>query len=388
MQLIEVTNVQQARAFNDMARDIYANDKNWIQPLRQDIEAVFDRNKNPFFQQGDAIRWLLYNPQGNVIGRVAAFYRNAPVSDEEIAAGGMGFFECINDTEAAFLLFDACKNWLEKYGFNAMDGPINFGERDRWWGLLVDGFLPPVYGMFYHPAYYQNLFESYGFQMYFKQFTFGRKVDTPMQERFERYAQRILDNQDFHFTTATEKSLSDYAEDFRIIYNAAWGHSFENFKPITAEKAQSLFKKMKPIIDTSCIVFGYHQQKPIAFYISLPEINQIVTHLHGNLNWWGKLKFWWLQRNGTVNRLLGLIFGVVPEFQKKGIEGALIKTMGNSIQYKGKYLYTELNWIGDFNPKMITVTRLLEAEKIKTHHTYRFLFDRNRPFERLAIHNS
>jgi hypothetical protein len=63
----------------------------------------------------------------------------------------MGFFECIDKQEAAFLLFDTCKAWLEKAGMEAMDGPINFGENESYWGLLVEGFDNPSYGMNYHP---------------------------------------------------------------------------------------------------------------------------------------------------------------------------------------------------------------------------------------------
>ena len=101
------------------------------------------------------IRWILKDDEGKLIGRIAAFtnkkYKN---KGDDVPVGGIGFFECINNQEAADLLFDNAKHWLIQKGMEAMDGPINFGERDRWWGLITDGFTPPLYCMNYNPPYY------------------------------------------------------------------------------------------------------------------------------------------------------------------------------------------------------------------------------------------
>ena len=110
----------------------------------------------------------------------------------------MGFFECINDKQAAHQLFDACKTWLQQHGMEAMDGPINFGDREQWWGLLVDGFTPPNYAMPYNSLYYKELFESYGFQNYFNQYTYRRDFsrDGIKPEILEK-ANRVFQNPDY-----------------------------------------------------------------------------------------------------------------------------------------------------------------------------------------------
>ncbi len=89
--------------------------------------------------------------------------------NSEQPTGGCGFFECIDNQQAADLLFDTAKNWLKQQGMEAMDGPINFGENDMWWGLLVEGFSRPYYGMNYNPPYYKRLFEHYGFKVLYEQ---------------------------------------------------------------------------------------------------------------------------------------------------------------------------------------------------------------------------
>ena len=167
MTIIEVQSRLQRKIFNRIPFDIYKNDSNWIPHLEKDIESIFSNKENKFFRHGEAVRWILKNENGQFIGRIAAFINKKKAFSEKQATGGVGFFECIDNQSAATLLFDTAKKWLEQREMKAMDGPINFGERDRFWGLLVEGFEnPPVYANPYHPPYYQKLFENYGFKTY------------------------------------------------------------------------------------------------------------------------------------------------------------------------------------------------------------------------------
>ena len=164
MQLSEVNSPSTRKSFLEVPASIYRNDPNWIRPLDNDINSIFDPEKNSLFKNGEAVRWILQDASGKGIGRVAAFVNGNTAHTSEYATGGLGFFECINDQPAANMLFDACKDWLSQRGMEAMDGHINFGDRQSWWGLQTEGFAPPTYSMNYNPAYYIPLFENYGFQ--------------------------------------------------------------------------------------------------------------------------------------------------------------------------------------------------------------------------------
>ena len=170
--LQEVTSPQLAREFLNLPKRIYKGNRNWVCPLDEDIEKVFDPARNPLFGDGEAIRWLVRNRKNEVVGRIAAFYNREQAAIEEQPTGGCGFFEAINDQEVADLLFDAARMWLASRGMEAMDGPINFGQRRDWWGLLVEGYeFQPLYANPYNPPYYKELFEHYGFGIYFNEYT-------------------------------------------------------------------------------------------------------------------------------------------------------------------------------------------------------------------------
>jgi len=382
----EVLSSSERKAFIHFPLGLYKGTP-WIRPLDKDIEGVFDPAVNKMWRDGEAARWLLKAHDGKIIGRIAAFInQKTATKDNAQPTGGLGFFECINNQEAANLLFDTAKSWLASKGMEAMDGPINFGDRNAWWGLLVDGFdLEPNYQCNYNPPYYQALFETYGFQVYYKQFTFARNTYDPLDPRLLEKAKLIRQNPDYSFRHIKKKEVEKNAEAFRKVYNAAWANH-SGVPEMNQTQAVNVIRKMVPIMDEKIIWFGYYKEEPIAFYINLPEINQVFKYVNGRLNLIGKLKFLYHQWRQTNQKMLGIVFGLAPEHQGKGVDGALIEATRVMVQEEYKrYPYLELNWIGDFNPKMIRVAEQVGGDISKTHFTYRYLFDRNAPFERMPI---
>jgi GNAT superfamily N-acetyltransferase len=378
----KVENKAQIRRFHALPFKLYRSDSLWIPHLKQDVEKVFDASKNKAFRGGEAVRWLLKDASGQDIGRVAAFYNQKTAKSFAQPTGGFGFFECIDNQDAAFALFDACKQWLLERGMEAMDGPINFGEKNAFWGLLVDGFEHvPAYQINYNPSYYTSFFEAYGFKTYYEQYVFWRRTDAPAQDIFVRKAEMLKFVEGFEVRSVRGVSEAQLAKDFLAVYNEAWGNH-AGFSPMKLAQAQAIMKAIRPVKDPDISLFAFYKGKPIGFYINLPELNQIFKHVHGNLNLWGKLVFLWHKWRRTPHTMFGIVFGIVPEWQGKGVEGAMIKYAEDHIVPKGQYVDTILTWIGDFNLKMLRICENLNAKKQRTLITYRYLFDREKPFER------
>ncbi len=383
MQLITVNTPHTRKEFLELPIRLYKNDKYWIRPLDKDIENVFDPKTNKTFRKGSLERWIVVDQHGQTVGRVAAFVNEKSKNKgNDQPTGGMGFFESVNDQKVAFMLFDACKDWLSERGCEAMDGPINFGDRDKWWGLLVDGYdIEPNYLQHYNFTYYKDLFEAYGFQTYFQQFTYGRKTRDPLSPKLARKAEKLSQDPAYTFRHMRLRELEKYTEDFRVIYNQAWGG--HGVPDMNKAQAKAIIGQLKPIIDEKIVWFGYYNQDPIAFFIMLPEVNQIFKYVNGKLDLLGKLKFVWHKWRKTCNKMFGLVFGIVPAHQGKGVEGALIMAARQMVQDDyHRYEDFEMNWIGDFNPKMLRVAEQVGGYIAKTHVTYRKLFDESKEFKR------
>jgi hypothetical protein len=378
MQLIEVRDKQSAREFIEVNVLINKNDPNYIRPLDKDINDVFDPKKNKTFRHGETIRWILKGDDEKPVGRIAAFtnkkYKN---KGDDVPVGGIGFFDCINDQDAADMLFDVAKHWLLQKGMQAMDGPINFGERDRWWGLLVEGFEPPVYCLNYNPPYYKQLFENYGFKFFFNQICFGMKVDVEIpQKYYDRHALCAADP-GFSAKYIHKNQLAKFAKDFTIVYNKAWaGHG--GLKQLSEKVVVKMFKTMKPVMDEKINWFIYYKDEPVAIWINLPDLNQWFKYMNGKFDLLHKLKFLWIKKTKKCTKFTGLVFGVVPEFQGMGVDAFMIVEGAKIIQ--GQHLYDnyEMQWIGEFNPKMINVAESLPNYRSRKLITYRYLFDRTK----------
>ena len=387
MQILPVIDSEGSKLFLKVPLILYANDANWIRPLDKDIKDVFDEKKNKAFRFGKTYRWILKNEDGELIGRIAAFinkkYKN---KDDEFPVGGMGFFECINNQDAADLLFDNAKHWLINEGVEAMDGPINFGERDRWWGLLTEGYNEPLYCMNYNFPYYKNLFETYGFQTFYKQICIGMHPKNPLQQKIWERHDLLAADPNFSARYMKKNELEKGAMDFTEVYNKAWaGHG--GLKQMTKEQVMLMFKKMKPVMDERIIWFAYYKEMPIAIFINLPDLNQWFKHLNGKFSLLHKLYFLWLKKFKLNKKFVGVVFGIIPEFQGQGVDSFIVAESAKLLQTdKVPYTEYEIQWIGDFNPKMINIAQNLgDVFNSRELTTYRYQFDRTRPFKRHPI---
>ena len=351
---------------------LYKNDPLFVSPLQTEIKKIFNPRTNSFFLHGHCTRWLLYNDK-KIVGRIAAFINLEKVHATGTPTGGIGFFECIDNQEAANLLFSTAVNWLKAKGMQAMEGPINFGENDSWWGLLVQGFRPPSMSMNYNPAYYQQLFENFGWQKAYDQLTNVIDLRKPGPERCEKIAQWVVKKPEYNFKYFRKKDFKRFSEDFKEIYNDAW-QDFDGFAPITSASIADTFERMKPVVDEKIIWFAYCNDEPVAFVICLPDTNQILKYVGGSLNFWGKLKYLWYSNTITIDRIRIIVMGVKKHYQNKGMESALVYQLKQEVMPRNTFKEVELAWVGDFNEKMLAIHHASGASLEKVHRTYRYTF--------------
>ncbi len=375
------------REFLDLPKSIYKGNPSWVCPFDDSIESVFDPSRNKLFADGEAIRWVAYDGSGRAVGRIAAFYDREHAYSYEQPTGGCGFFEAIDDQQLADMMFDAARDWLAQRGMEAMDGPVNFGSRDAWWGLLVEGYeFQPLYENPYNPPYYKALFENYGFQNYFNQNTYIWKCyDDSINDVVYDRVKRLMSTPGYRFEPLGKGDLKTAAENIRLIYNKAWA-LFTGVKPMSEQQAQDMMKMLRPIVDRDLIYFAYFNDEPIAFFVMVPDLNRIIGKFRGKLNLINKLRLMWdLKVRRRSDRIFAIIFGVTPEFQGKGVESGMMKYMlENYVRTdRNHYRTIEFAWIGDFNPVMNRmVERYICARRHKVHTTYRYLFDRTKEFKR------
>lgn len=381
MNVIHVKSKESAVEFLNFPKLLFAQDENYIRPLDQDIEDTFNPKKNKFFRFGECERFLFKNDDNKTVGKIAVFINKKYKQSQP--TGGIGFFDCVDDQQTADFIFSYAKKWLQQKGMEAMDGPINFGERDKFWGLLIEGFSEPLYAMNYNPSYYKTLFENYGFQIYFNQLCYGRKIHNPVAENFLQMHERISKNKSITARPLQLKALEKFARDFTEVYNQAWASHGEG-KQLTEMQTLKLFTSLKPVINENISWFVYENEKPIAVWMNIPDLNQWIKFFNGKFGILQKILFLIIKKFSKNKKMVGLVFGIIPEWQRRGIDGYMIWEGTKHFREATHFEDYEMQWIGDFNPKMIKIAEALETKVTRKLATYRYLFDKTKEFKRHA----
>ncbi|MCS7298040.1 MAG: GNAT family N-acetyltransferase [Bacteroidia bacterium] len=380
MKILSVQTQSQKRAFLDFPRQLYADDPNWVGPLDIELLNLFNPRKNPHFAEGEAQWWIAQDAQGRVVGRIAAFIYYPKARRYVVPTGGIGFFESIEDYTVAESLFWTAQEWLAARGMQACDALINFGENDRFWGVLIEGFnSSPSYGMPYNKPYYAEFLTRYGFEIYFRQES--RELDLrQLPERIIRIAQRTAQREGITFASPNLRHLRQYALDFMRIYNDAWQYH-EHFVPLTEERVMRMVDNLKSVLVEEMILFAYVDNEPAGVLLALPDLYQIFRPWRGRPSWWQLIQFLWRKRNkyewyrrrGILTRARVMLMGVRPKYQRRGLESALAYLPIPPALRLG-ITHAELSWVGDFNPAMLAILEATQAQRTRVHATFRLYF--------------
>ncbi|MDA3911909.1 MAG: GNAT family N-acetyltransferase [Bacteroidales bacterium] len=387
--LVEVKDKAEKKQFFNCARIIYADDPHWVCPLDIEIESIFDPKHNSAFNHGDARRWIVVDSDKQAVGRIGAFYHREKALKSKPYAGGVGFFESIDNQKVADMLFDTARDWLKSEGMEAMDGPVNFGENFVYWGLLIEGYTHQAYGMQYHKPYYKTLFETYGFENYFNQFSYHVDLTKPFNERQEKFAKFLMRKGNFTFEHLKLSQKDRFIDEVTDIFNAVWSDFHEDYTPLDRSEIAQILDDAKDIINEEFIWFAYDDGKPIGMVITFPDVNQVIKPFNGKLNLINKIRFVQRRKNRKVlTRARQLISGMIPEYQRSGIIAPLFLKMAKSLKEHGiKEL--EMSWVGEYNHTVNKIYKQMDnAEKAKTHATFRYLFDRDAEFVRFTNEES
>lgn len=384
MPFVEVKDKAGWKLFHQVPHLVYKNDANWICPLEADIEAVFDPAKNKTFDHGEAKLWVLLNEQGEPLGRIAAFIDHKRNDELEIPLGGIGYFESVNDQDTAFALFGHAESYLRSKGIKGVDGPVNFGERDKFWGLLVRNFAAPIFMENYHPPYYRAFFENWGFQPYEQVLTMKGALNEVPHERFSALAQRMKARYPYRMEPIDLNNLDRSAVYFAEVYNAAFTH-FPYFKPLQPALIKEALKQLKPIAtnDMGCIAF--YEDKAVGIAGLHPDINPFLRHAKGRLSWWKIPQFLYKLHYQRPQWLKGIIFGVHPDFQGKGVFALMIDhlaTVNNNINLT-RYSHLVLCTIRGHNQIMVDTMHKLGVKADRVHIAYRKMLEPGLEVKRL-----
>jgi len=323
----------------------------WIPPLRRDEKKKIDPGSNAFFDHGDIQLFLAEDASGTIVGRIAGIVNGKHLETHHDETGFFGFFECIDDYDVATSLLDTATAWLQDQGLTRVRGPANPSLNDTA-GLLVDGFdREPSILMPYNPPYYEDFLTRYGFERAMTMWAYYVHKKYVEYDRLRRGADLV--NRRTPGLELRSLDMSRFREEAQTIldiYNDAWSNNWGHV-PMTDREFEQLADEMKQIVEPEMVFLIEHEGEPVAFSITLPNMNQALKHVpDGRLFPLGLPKLL-LQATYGVYECRMPLMGVRTEYQGKGLDALLVlRTIENGPP--NGFDACEMSWVLDTNERL------------------------------------
>jgi hypothetical protein len=367
IKIITVDRPSDMKAFIELPWRIYAQDANWIPPLKKEIRRLLDPAVHPFWKFSERILFLAQR-DSETVGRIAGIVDHNYNRFHNDKMGIWGFFECARDPEAAAALFSEVEEWARQKGLAFLRGPLNPSTNYEV-GLLIEGYeYPPVFLMTYNPPYYVDLVESQGFtkEKDLLAFFVDKKWRPP--EWLGRVAKRIKGQGNIRIRSGQLGNLPHEMNLVKEIYQEAW---FDNwgFVPMTEAEVGEMARSLVKIIDPDLVFFLYYDEEPVGAGMIVPDVNPLLKRFNGKIGFLGWLKT--LLYKKEITGLRGLIFGVKKKYQELGLPlvafDYLYRILFENIKFKD-YQYMELGWNLEDNDR---INQWYEDGGAKVYKKYR-----------------
>lgn len=345
---------------------IYKGNKYWVPPLLMEQKVLLDKKKNPFFKAAEAEYFLAYR-NNEIVGRVSAIKNDIHLKYHNDESGQFGFFESIDDQQVANALFDKAKSWINEKGLKYMRGPANPSSNDIY-GMLIEGFDDsPRLLMPYNPEYYIKLCENYGMRkgkdLYAWKIINERLMES---EKLRRGQELVRKRYDLKISQLDMKNFAKELEKFKYVYNKAWAPNW-GFVPMTGEQIDAMAKDMKPLAEPSLVLFGEIEGKLIGAALVMLDYNFIFKQMNGRLFPLNFIKLFTQKKKIKWARILTL--GIIPEYQKKGLDTIFYWEIVNRAAEIGIRL-GEASWVLEDNDMMNRGLELMNAQRYKTYRIW------------------
>jgi len=349
---------------------IYKGNKFWVPPLISDMIKTLDAGKNPTLGRIERKLFLAFDGK-EAVGRIYAGIDHSLNKKKNTLLGFISLFECINNYEAAELLFDSAALWLREKNINEIKGPFSptGTDGDEYKGLLVDCFdRPPVLMNTYNPPYYKEFFEKYGFKKDYDLFAYIITKETIFEKNPEKVIEYAKKKYNFRVDPINIKNLGEEAKALKHVLDLAIPDEWPDLVPPSLDDVMEMAKKLKPYADPDLIIIARSGEEPVGFAITLPDYNQVLAHLNGRLTPLSILKFLWFKRKINCARIF--VMFVVPAFRKKGASFAIYHQIFANAVKKG-YTWGEGSTIGETNLRMRADIESVGGKHYKTYRVYK-----------------
>ena len=356
------------KKFVDFAWDVYRDDPAWVPPLKDEVHGLLDPKKNPWFQHAKAQLWLAERG-GKVVGRISAQVDQLVQDEMGQGTGQWGMYEVL-DAEASAALIATAEDWLRKQGMKRALGPISLSIWDEP-GLEIEGFdESPTAMMGHHRPEYQGWIEAAGYEKAKDLITYALDITNWQDPLIDRLIAAGERNPRIRIRMVDKSKFDQEAALILNLLNDAWSNNW-GYVPLTPAEIAYAGKKLKPIIFPELVRIAEVDGEPVAFMLTIPDINELTKDLNGELFPFNFIKLLWRLRKPRTRRLRVPLMGVARKLHGSRLASQLafmmIEFTRRDAVSKFGATHGEFGWILEDNKGMLSIAQLPGA-----HINHRF----------------
>jgi hypothetical protein len=364
--------------FVDLPFRLYADDPNWVPPLKDEVYGLLTPGKNPWFEHAEA-QLFLARRAGQVVGRISAHIDHLALKQpvEQGMGPGTGFwgFYEAESAEIGNALLAEAEKWLRAKGMTKMLGPVSFAMWDEP-GLLIQGHdHPPTVMMGFNSAAYQAWIEAAGHQKVEDLYTYALPIDQGFPELTNRIVAMGEKSGKIKIRRVSKSKFDDEAALILSILNDAWSDNW-GFVPFTPAEVAYAGKKLKPIVFEDLIRVAEIDGEPVAFMMTIPDLNEQLVKYGGSL-WpfnWAKLLWWLNVGKPQVTTMRVPLMGVVKKLQgtrtASQLAFMLIEYIRRDAISKFGATRGDFGWVLSSNGPMVSVGEAVGGKVNKVYRIY------------------
>jgi hypothetical protein len=361
------------KAFVNLAWDVYRNDPAWVPPLKDEVHGLITAGKNPWFEHARAKFWLAER-DGKPVGRISAQVDELVLEHMGEGTGQWGMLET-TDSEAAAALIATAEDWLREQGMTRALGPISLSIWDEP-GLEIEGFdEPPTAMMGHHRPEYRQWIENAGYEKAKDLLTYEVNIADWSDRKINRLIAAGERNPRIKIRQVDKSKFDEEARTILNLLNDAWSANW-GYVPLTTSEIAYAGKKLKPIIYNELVRIAEYDGEPVAFMITLPDINELIKDLNGELFPFNWMKLLWRLRKPRTRRARVPLMGVAKKLHHTLLASQLafmlIEFTRRDCVGKFGIQTGEFGWILEDNKGMLSIAELPGA---RVNHRYR-IFER------------
>ena len=364
------------KAFVDLAYRLNQHDPNWVPPLRSEAAELLTPGKNPFHEHA-TMQLFLARRDGVVVGRISAHIDHLALTMPAAqgmgpGTGNWGLFEAADEAVGTALIA-AAEAWLREHGMTRALAPISLSIWEEP-GLLTMGHDHPPSVMMGHdnPAY-QAWIEADGYTAAKQLATYDLDITHPFPPLIERIVASGRRNARITVRQVEVKHFAREAKTIIDILNDAWSNNW-GFVPFTEAEIAYAGKKMKPLVREDLILIAEYDGRPVAFMLTLPDLNEVIAAIKGKLLPFGWARLLWWLRKPTGRTIRVPLMGVLKEHQNSRLASQLAFMMieqirRNAVDHYG-FSRGEIGWILEDNQGMVAIADNIGAKLNKQYTIY------------------